>query len=131
MKFLIAAIVLVVVATTTVSGFDKMKLKQLLNRREPNPAPTNVAVPLTTVLDTIEQRVDNFDPQNLATYQQRFYMNGENYIAGGPLFVFLGGEWEITPWRLSESLMLDMAREHGGYMFYLEHRYYGGSHPTP
>lgn len=58
-------------------------------------------------------------------------MNGEFFQPGGPIFLFLGGEWEITPYRLTNSLMADLASELYGYIFYLEHRYYGQSFPTP
>lgn len=58
-------------------------------------------------------------------------MNGEFFQPGGPLYVFIGGEWAINPVRLEYSLMREMAMEMDGYMFYLEHRYYGESFPTP
>lgn len=57
-------------------------------------------------------------------------MNGQFFQPGGPLYVFLGGEWPITPYRLLSSLMVDSARDMDGYMFYLEHRFYGQSFPT-
>ena len=39
------------------------------------------------------QRIDHFDPQNTATFQQRFFVN-ETYwdSASGPVFFMLGGE---------------------------------------
>lgn len=42
----------------------------------------------------------------------------------------IGGEWDIDPGWLMGGLMFDMAAEHGGFLFYTEHRYYGYSHPT-
>lgn len=51
-------------------------------------------------------------------------------FAGGPIFIFIGGEWEITPGYISAGLMFDMAKELHGMMYYTEHRYYGKSHPT-
>lgn len=44
--------------------------------------------------------------------------------------IFIGGEWGITPGPLLSSQLYDIAREHNGYMFYTEHRYYGKSYPT-
>lgn len=85
----------------------------------------------SVVLNSIEQRVDNFDPQNTDTYLQRYYMNGEFFQPGGPLLVVLGGEWAIRPDRLQDSMPVTLARELFGYIFYLEHRYYGQSFPTP
>lgn len=58
-------------------------------------------------------------------------MNDEFYTPGSPLFVFLGGEWIITPYRLTNSLMYDMADDLNAAIFYLEHRYYGESRPVP
>lgn len=95
--------------------------------------PTGSAGPQarSVVLNSIEQRVDNFDPQNTDTFQQRYYMNGEFFQPGGPLLVVLGGEWAIRPNRLEDSMPVTLAREMFGYVFYLEHRYYGESFPTP
>lgn len=97
----------------------------------PEPKSDNNPVPSNVVLHTITQRLDNFDPTNEATWEQRFYSNDQFYQPGGPLFVFLAGEWDITPYRMTNSLMADLAEELNGNIFYLEHRYYGESRPTP
>lgn len=86
--------------------------------------------PASIVLNTVTQRVDNFNPQNTATFEQRYYMNGEHFQPGGPLFIVLGGEWQISPFRLVNNSIEMIADELDGYMFYLEHRYYGQSFPT-
>lgn len=49
---------------------------------------------------------------------------------GGPIFIFCGGEWQISPGFISAGLMFEMAQELNGTMFYTEHRYYGKSQPT-
>jgi hypothetical protein len=67
----------------------------------------------------------------LALLPQRYYENAEFYKPGGPLFIFVGGEWEISPGFILGGHMYDMAKEQGGYQFYTEHRYYGKSYPTP
>lgn len=51
-------------------------------------------------------------------------------IEGGPIFIFCGGEWEISPSYIAAGLMFEMAKEMNGTMFYTEHRYYGKSRPT-
>ncbi|KAG4068454.1 hypothetical protein HA402_004794 [Bradysia odoriphaga] len=103
-----------------------------LFRGDPFPEPkSHEPVPSNVQLNNITQRLDNFDPLNEATWEQRFYSNNEFYQPGGPIFVFLAGEWEITPYRLTNSLMADIASELNGNIFYLEHRYYGQSRPTP
>ncbi|XP_037044551.1 putative serine protease K12H4.7 [Bradysia coprophila] len=81
-------------------------------------------------LEYVEQRVDNFDPTNDATWQMRYYRNDEFFVRGGPIFVYCGGEWTINPYSLQRGHMVDMARTLSGQMFYTEHRYYGLSHPT-
>lgn len=48
----------------------------------------------------------------------------------GPIFIFVGGEWEITPGLISSGLLFEMAKELNGTLFYTEHRFYGKSHPT-
>lgn len=42
----------------------------------------------------------------------------------------LGAEWTIDPGYVRSGLMFDMARQHGGAMYYTEHRYYGQSFPV-
>lgn len=46
------------------------------------------------------------------------------------LLNYFAGEWDITPYRLTTSLMADLASELNGNIFYLEHRFYGQSRPT-
>ncbi|KAI4457715.1 protease s28 pro-x carboxypeptidase-related [Holotrichia oblita] len=81
-------------------------------------------------IDWITQRIDHFDPTNLETWSMRYMYNDEFYVEGSPMFIFLGGEWEISAGYLMTGQMYDMAEEHDGYMFYTEHRYYGQSFPT-
>jgi len=47
------------------------------------------------------------------------------------MFVYLGGEWEVSTGYIEAGLIGDMGRQHNGYMFYTEHRYYGESQPLP
>jgi len=58
-------------------------------------------------------------------------MNGEHFLEDGCIFLFLSGEWRVTEYRLENSMMEEMSQEFSCYMFYLEHRYYGESRPTP
>lgn len=62
---------------------------------------------------------------------QRYYRNDEFFERGGPIFVYVGGEWTISPGNLLGGHIYDMARELNAQMFYTEHRYYGLSLPTP
>lgn len=128
--FIIAAIL----ATALAAPVEKRRIPihQLLGRRDPFPEPkTPPPMPKNTTLLTVEQRVDNFNPANRDTWLQRYYMNNEFYEPGSPIFLFLGGEWAITPYRMNYSLMHDMADDLNANILYLEHRYYGESRPTP
>ncbi|CAH0605829.1 unnamed protein product [Chrysodeixis includens] len=50
---------------------------------------------------------------------------------GSPVFILVGGEWDIVPGWLLAGNMYEMARENKGYQIYTEHRYYGRSLPFP
>lgn len=125
-----AKLVLVAVLIAMAVMSEGLSVKKLLNRRDPFPEPENPPTPNNIVWGNITQQLDHFDLTNDATWSQRYLMNGEFFGEGGVIFVFLAGEWDITPYRLEYSLMANLARELNGYMFYLEHRYYGESRPT-
>lgn len=57
-------------------------------------------------------------------------MNGEFFQPGGPVLLLLGSQWEIDENFLLESLVVEVAKQLQGYIFYLEHRFYGESFPT-
>lgn len=102
--------------------------RNILNRHnsisEPKHLPQNVVEAFIT------QRLDNFDPTNDATWQQRYLMNGEFWEPGGCIFILLSAEWDVTADRFENSMMYEMSRQFQCYMFHLENRYYGQSRPT-
>lgn len=57
-------------------------------------------------------------------------INDHYFEEGGPILIFVGGEWEISPAKLQNGLIVDIAEEYGGVLFYTEHRFYGESKPT-
>lgn len=59
----------------------------------------------------------------------RYLSNDFYFKEKGPIFIFVGGEWEISESNLRGGHMFDMAKNLSGYMFYTEHRYYGRSQP--
>ncbi len=131
-KLLIIAAAVLAVAFAVPVQKQRVPMYKLLAPRDPFPTSKfEEKAPLNVTLQDIVQRLDNFDPSNTAIWGQRFFMNDEFYTPGGPLFVFLAGEWTITPYRLTNSLMYDMADDLNAAIFYLEHRYYGESRPTP
>lgn len=133
-KFLIIAAVLLAVAFGLPVEKKRVPMYKILAPREPiahGQTKFEKTAPFNVTLQDIVQRLDNFDPANTEIWGQRFFMNDEFYTPGSPYFVFLGGEWTITEYRLTNSLMYDMADDLNAAIFYLEHRYYGFSRPTP
>ncbi len=120
---LIIAAALLAVAFAAPTEKIRVPFHKILAPRDPfpkfdfdEPIPTNVS------LEDIVQRLDNFDPSNLEIWGQRYYVNNAYYTPGSPIFLFLAGEWTITPYRLTNSLMHDIASELNGGLYYLEHR---------
>lgn len=56
--------------------------------------------------------------------------NNEFATWGGPIIMYLGGEWTIDQGWLTSGQMHDIAAQNGGMLFYTEHRFYGQSYPT-
>lgn len=75
------------------------------------------------------QPLNQFDPQDTRTFQMRYMENKEYLQDGGPIFIFVGGEWTISPNTLRVGHLHDMAKELNGSLYYTEHRYYGQSIP--
>ncbi|GLV45696.1 uncharacterized protein CBL_02716 [Carabus blaptoides fortunei] len=91
-----------------------------------DPPQTRAAVPLW---GNITQNLDHFNSSNLDKWTMRYMYNGQFFRAGGPILIMLGAEWTIEPSWLQSGQMYDIAREHGAFMFYTEHRFYGQSMP--
>lgn len=57
--------------------------------------------------------------------------NRAHFKPGGPIFIFLGGEWTISKYDAAGGHMYDIAKEMQGIIFATEHRFYGKTFPTP
>lgn len=58
-------------------------------------------------------------------------MNDTQFKPGGPVFLQLGGEGTADPiWLQQGQIANNYAVKFGALNIYLEHRYYGASHPT-
>ncbi|EDV43385.2 uncharacterized protein Dana_GF16548 [Drosophila ananassae] len=80
----------------------------------------------------INQKLDNFDEDNNATWSNRIFINEQDFVDGSPIFIYLGGESEQLPSRISSGLWVDIAKQHNGTIVATEHRFYGKSTPiTP
>ena len=75
-------------------------------------------------------RVDHFNPQNRDTFEIEYYSNDEFYRPGGPIFIFVGGNWPVNPYYIERGHFRDIAYYEGAWMFTNEHRYYGNSVPV-
>ncbi|KAJ9085083.1 Thymus-specific serine protease [Entomophthora muscae] len=59
------------------------------------------------------------------TFKQCYFMNHQYYKKGGPAFLFIGREGELSSKWAQLSILNKAAEKHGGVVFALEHRYYG------
>lgn len=73
--------------------------------------------------------MNHFDATDKRTYQQRYFVNTDHFIEGGPVFVYIGGEGALAPRSVEFGEIVDVGRVHGAAIVALEHRYYGQSQP--
>ncbi|CAG2113212.1 unnamed protein product, partial [Medioppia subpectinata] len=79
-----------------------------------------------------DQRVDHFNKQDNRTFKQRYYVEDSHYKTGGPVFLMISGEDEVSSiWLTNATYMGELAQKYGALAVILEHRYYGRSVPTP
>ncbi|XP_064550580.1 putative serine protease K12H4.7 [Drosophila montana] len=77
----------------------------------------------------ILQKLDNFNDSNEEVWYDRVLINEDYFVDGSPIFIYLGGEWQIEPSAITSGLWVDIAREHNGSLVYTEHRFFGESIP--
>jgi hypothetical protein len=98
----------------------------------------------------IEQPLDHFNFQlKKITFKQRFLINDQFYqtgkemiivdfvfqilhiltLKGGPVFLWVGSEEELSPIYIQNSLLSSMAPNYHALLVLVEHRYYGKSTP--
>nr|XP_012146029.1 PREDICTED: putative serine protease K12H4.7 isoform X2 [Megachile rotundata] len=76
------------------------------------------------------QFLDHFNPTDAHVWQQRYFVNGDYYKVGGPVFLMIGGEGAANAKWMVEGQWIEYAKEFGALCFQVEHRFYGKSHPT-
>lgn len=131
MKVFCVILLLAAVATANpVSNRTTTYYRNILHREPTPPVPIDGISNRLILSNYITQPQDHFDATNTNTWQMRYYSNDQYYVPGGPLFIYLGGEWEISYGWVTGGHMVDMAKEMNGHIFYTEHRYYGKSYPT-
>ncbi|KAI1297167.1 putative serine protease K12H4.7 [Halotydeus destructor] len=80
----------------------------------------------------LEQQLNHFDPSDTRTWKQRFFVNDQFFQPGNPVFLQLGGEGTADPvWLVDGQIAQNYGPKLGAMLIYVEHRYYGQSHPTP
>lgn len=87
-------------------------------------------VTANTTLRWFNVPVGHFNPLIRRFFDLRYFVNDQHYIPGGPIFIYIGGGFEIYDEFLERGAMFEIAQETGGYLFALEHRYFGESKPT-
>lgn len=80
-----------------------------------------------------EQKLDHFSDDDKRTWQQRYFINDTLWDrTSGPVFLMLGGEGPADPaWLAMDTEIMINAAKYKAFVIFLEHRYYGESHPTP
>ena len=92
-------------------------------------------VPITMVqydAQWYSQKLDHgsFDITGTKVWNQRYWVNLDNYEEGGPALIMIGGEGEANPKWMNSGVWHSIAQETKAAMFLLEHRFYGQSQPT-
>ena len=72
-----------------------------------------------------EQKVDHFTAGSTAYFAQAYYTNQEHFKAGGPVFLYIGGEGPLSSKSVTRNFIVDWLPKVGGLLYSLEHRYYG------
>ncbi|KAJ2780361.1 hypothetical protein H4R18_003493 [Coemansia javaensis] len=84
-------------------------------------------------LDTpfyFDQLVDHRAGPSQGTFRQRFFINDNSYVPGGPVYLLNSGETPASPSYLTAGEPYTLAQATGGLLVIMEHRYYGESYPV-
>ncbi|KAJ1523373.1 hypothetical protein ONE63_001240 [Megalurothrips usitatus] len=102
-------------------------------RYVPPPPKVTRAVPAKVDTFHLDQVLDHFNPVDKTTWKQRYFARTDLYEEGGPVFIYIGGEGAESTDTLDDGVlfMTYLAENFKAKLYDLEHRYYGGSHPTP
>lgn len=77
------------------------------------------------------QMLDHFKTQNGLTkiFNQRYWVNDTFYQAGGPVVLYICGEWTCSAANPELNPAFKFGADNHGLLISLEHRYYGQSQP--
>lgn len=80
----------------------------------------------------ITQWLDHSDPNNTATWENRYWVDESFYEPGGPIFLLVSDQLTFfTEARLETSHFLDLAEEFNALFVASELRFFGENRPTP
>jgi len=80
-------------------------------------------------LTIFKNRIDHFDDSNTKTYDQRYWVNEQYYEHGGPVILYICGEWTCSAGDPAKNPAFQLGIKHKGILVTLEHRFYGESQP--
>ncbi|XP_053670459.1 putative serine protease K12H4.7 [Anopheles nili] len=83
-----------------------------------------------TTGDRFRTKIDHFNPQSRDTFEFSYFSNDEFYQPGGPIFIFVGGNFPLTTYYIEHGLFHEIAARDHAWLFTNEHRYYGTSTPV-
>ncbi|KAK6078317.1 serine carboxypeptidase S28 [Seiridium cupressi] len=98
---------------------------------------TNTSRPTSYVANYFDQKIDHFPtnarylPHDSNTFKQTYYVDDTYYKAGGPVFLYIGGETSgRSRWsNLQTGIIQILMEAFGGLGVIIENRYYGTSYP--
>lgn len=76
-----------------------------------------------------DQKIDHFSYTNKDTYEERYLVNNDSWVKGGPIFFYAGNEGDILSFANNTGLMWYWAHDFGAMIVFAEHRFYGVSLP--
>ncbi|PVD19043.1 hypothetical protein C0Q70_21602 [Pomacea canaliculata] len=76
------------------------------------------------------QTLDHFNDADTRTFMQQYFINDKYYKPGGPVFLSIGGEGPADPVWMENGAWIQYAQDHNAFLFMVEHRFYGKTHPT-
>ncbi|EZA47726.1 Putative serine protease K12H4.7 [Ooceraea biroi] len=128
MKFLLLLLALLAIVTVSTGWRTFMRGRSRYdNLKEPTLSSEKDVLPEE---QWFTQDVDHFNPLDNSVWKQRYFVNSDFYKPNGPIFLMIGAEGFINPMWVVKGQWIEYAKELGAMCFYLEHRYYGKSHPT-
>lgn len=136
---IITNIFLITLITSTTSNHFKLSRNPLIDIILRNSLPTSIKLPAnftpspSITRDSIQQRVNHFDPLNDQTFAHHFFINDEFFQPNGPLVIYLHAnpyDDGLNMAYLSIGPAYDLAREFNGRLVYPQHRYFEDSHVT-